>query len=213
MTRFGWWLSVCAIAAPCWLTTPASADVARRIPLILHVAQRDGAAVAPDSFIREQLAAANSIYGPLGIELVDVERVPLGAEHADMVSRSDRDALARYVEKGAVHVFIVARLMDVDEPGRERRGVHWHPRPSPRDSYLIVSQISGRYVLAHELGHMFGNPEHSQVPGNLMCYTRAEGVPFLDDSQIRRVRKALAALLKEGRIVALPPRAAEPAKP
>jgi hypothetical protein len=121
-----------------------------------------------------------------------------------MLTRSDRDALSRYVKKGAVHVFIVARLMGVDEPGRERRGVHAPPRPSPRDSYLIVSQISGRYVLAHELGHMFGNPQHSDVPGNLMCYQRGEGTPFLDDAQIRRVRRALAALLKEGRIVALP---------
>jgi hypothetical protein len=50
---------------------------------------------------------------------------------------------------------------------------------------------------------MFGNPQHSDVPGNLMCYTRGEGTPFLDDAQIRRVRRALAALLKEKRIVAL----------
>jgi hypothetical protein len=182
--------------------------------LIVHVAQREGEAVAPASFISEQLAAANSIYQPLGIDLVDIERVPLGAEHAEMITRTDRDALARYVKKGAIHVFIVAKLMDVDEAGRERRGVHWHPRPSPRDSYLIVSQISGRYVLAHELGHMFGNPEHSDVPGNLMCYQRAEGTPFLDEAQIRRLRRALAALLKEGRIVALPPPQSEPpAKP
>lgn len=197
------WRWAFAIAVVCTLATLASASAPRRIPLIFHVAQRDGAAVAPEAFIGEQLAAANTIYGPLGIELVDAERVPLGAEHAEMITRSDRDALARYVRKGAVHVFIVAKLMDVDEPGRERRGVHWHPRPSPRDSYLIVSQISGRYVLAHELGHMFGNPQHSDVPGNLMCYQRAEGTPFLDDAQTRRVRQTLAALLKEGRIVAL----------
>jgi hypothetical protein len=200
-----------AIAVLCTL---ASASEPRRIPLIFHVAQRDGAPVAPEAFITEQLAAANSIYGPLGIDLVHAERVPLGAEHAEMLTRSDRDGLARYVKKGAIHVFIVAKLMDVDEPGRERRGVHWHPRPSPRDSYLIVSQISGRYVLAHELGHMFGNPEHSDVPGNLMCYTRTEGTPFLDDAQIRRVRKTLTALLNERRIVPLPPPESEPpAKP
>ena len=208
------WLAAWTLAVLCLLETIASASAPRRIPLIFHVAQRDGEAVAPASFISEQLAAANSIYQPLGIDLVDIERVPLGAEHAEMITRTDRDALARYVKKGAIHVFIVAKLMDVDEAGRERRGVHWHPRPSPRDSYLIVSQISGRYVLAHELGHMFGNPAHSDVPGNLMCYQRAEGAPFLDAAQIRRVRRALAALLKEGRIVALPPAESEPpAKP
>jgi hypothetical protein len=212
--NFRFWLGASIVALLCLPATRVRAEGPRRIPLIVHVAQREGEAVAPASFISEQLAAANSIYQPLGIDLVDIERVPLGGEHAEMLTRSDRDALARYVKKGAVHVFIVAKLMDVDEPGRERRGVHWHPRPSPRDSYLIVSQISGRYVLAHELGHMFGNPQHSDVPGNLMCYQRAEGTPFLDQAQIRRVRRALAALLKEGRIVALPPAESEPpAKP
>jgi hypothetical protein len=212
--NFRFWLAASIVALLCLPATRVRAEGTRRIPLIVHVAQREGEAVAPASFISEQLAAANSIYQPLGIDLVDIERVPLGAEHAEMITRTDRDALARYVKKGAIHVFIVAKLMDVDEAGRERRGVHWHPRPSPRDSYLIVSQISGRYVLAHELGHMFGNPEHSDVPGNLMCYQRAEGTPFLDEAQIRRVRRALAALLKEGRIVALPPAKSEaPAKP
>jgi hypothetical protein len=212
--NFRFWLAASIVALLCLPATRVRAEGTRRIPLIVHVAQREGEAVAPASFISEQLAAANSIYQPLGIDLVDIERVPLGAEHAEMITRTDRDALARYVKKGAIHVFIVAKLMDVDEAGRERRGVHWHPRPSPRDSYLIVSQISGRYVLAHELGHMFGNPEHSDVPGNLMCYQRAEGTPFLDEAQIRRVRRALAALLKEGRIVALPPPQSEPpAKP
>jgi hypothetical protein len=212
--NFRFWLAASIVALLCLPARRVRAEGPRRIPLIVHVAQREGEAVAPASFISEQLAAANSIYQPLGIDLVDIERVPLGAEHAEMLTRSDRDALARHVKKGAVHVFIVAKLMDVDEPGRERRGVHWHPRPSPRDSYLIVSQISGRYVLAHELGHMFGNPEHSDVPGNLMCYQRAEGTPFLDAAQIRRVRRALAALLKEGRVVALPPPPSEPpAKP
>jgi hypothetical protein len=195
----------CAIAALCLVSSLARAEAPKRIPLIFHMAQRDGEAVAPASFIVDQLAAANSIYGPLGIELVEFERVPLAAEHAEQVTRSDRDALARYVRNGAVHVFIVAKLMDVDEPGRERRGVHWHPRPTPGLSFLIVSQISGRYVLAHELGHFFGNREHSNVPGNLMCYQRADGPPFLDDAQVLRIRRTLTSLLKTGRIVPLEP--------
>jgi hypothetical protein len=181
----------------------AHATEPRRIPLVFHVAERDGAAVAPASFIAEQLAAANEIYGPLGIELVDGERAPLAAGHADMVSRADRDALAPYVRKGAIHCFIVARLMDVDEPGRERRGVHWHP-PGPALSFLIVSQISKPYVLAHELGHFFGNPKHSDVPGNLMSYTRTAKPPFLDKAQIGRVQRTLVGMLKEGRLVPLP---------
>lgn len=167
------------------------------------MAERDGKALAPASFVAEQLAAANEIYNPLGIELVDIERVPLGAEHADLVTRADRDALARHVRKGEIHIFVVAKLMDVDEPGRERRGVHWRPRPTPEQSLLIVSKISKRYVLAHELGHLFGNRRHSNVPGNLMSYTRAAGPPFLDGEQIQRVFETLAVMLKKGTLVPL----------
>jgi hypothetical protein len=199
------WLSASTAAAPFLWSTAAWADVARRIPIVFHVAQRDGEDVAPASFIAEQLAAANTIYRPLGIELVDAERVPLAATHAEVITRDDRDTLERYVRTGAVHCFIVAKLMDVDEPGRERRGVHWHPRPRPQDSFLIVSKISKPYVLAHELGHLLGNPEHSKTPGNLMSYAWTVDPPFLDAAQIQRVRSALAGLLKSGKLVLLPP--------
>lgn len=196
---------------------PVRADEAKasgppwRLPIVFHIVERDGAPVAPPSFIAEQLAAARSIYAPLGIELVDRRHQTLGAQHAEMLTRADRDALLPYVRRGEIHCFIVAKLMDVDEPGRERRGVHWRPRPAPDRSFLIVSQISKPYVLAHELGHWFGNREHSPVPGNLMSYTRTEQPPFLDAHQIRRVERTLAAMLESGKLVALPP--APPAAP
>jgi hypothetical protein len=195
------WLSACALAALFLVGAVARASGPFRIPVIFHVTQQEGQAVAPPSFIADQLAAANQIFEPLGIELIDRERLPLPAGPAELITRADRDALARHVRKGAIHVFVVAKLMDVDEAGRERRGVHWRPRVAPRLSFLIVSRISASYVLAHELGHFFGNREHSDVPGNLMSYTRADGPPFLDDTQIRRVQSTLATLLKTGRLV------------
>ncbi|MEY4545520.1 MAG: hypothetical protein RL685_1715 [Pseudomonadota bacterium] len=195
----------CLVAAACLLGAPARASgPVLRVPLLFHVAQRAAGPVAPASFLAEQLAIANAIYLPLGIELVEQGRVPLAAKHAEQHTRSDRDALARYVQKGAIHCFVVAKLMDVDEPGRERRGVHWHPRPTPTRSFLIVSQISGPDVLAHELGHLFGNREHSTVPGNLMSYQRGDRPPFLDEAQVRRVRRTLSGLLKSGTLVLLP---------
>jgi hypothetical protein len=196
-------LAVCLTAALCLVGGVARASERWRIPLVFHVAQLDGQPVAPATFIAEQLAAANAIYGPLGIELVERERVPLAAAHAELSTRADRDALAGQARKGAIHCFVVGKLMDVDEPGRERRGVHWHPRQSPRQSFLIVSKISKPFVLAHELGHLLGNPKHSDVPGNLMSYERTEQTPFLDAAQIRNVERALAALLKDGTIVPL----------
>jgi hypothetical protein len=197
------WLWAWTIAALCLVGAVARASEPLRIPVVFHVAQRDGEAVAPASFIADQLAAANTIYGPLGIELLERERIPLAARHAELVSRADRDALAPYVRTGAIYCFVVAKLMDGDEPGRERRGVHWHPRLTPRRSFLIVSKISGHFVLAHELGHFFGNPEHSDVPGNLMSYQRADGPPFLDDAQTRRVQRTLATMLKARMLVPL----------
>jgi hypothetical protein len=194
------WLLAWAVLALCLLGGRARAGEPARIPIIFHVVQRDGEAVAPPSFIATQLAAANEIYGPLGIELVDQQQVPLAAGHAELVTRADRDALAPHVRKGAIHCFIVAKLMDVDEPGRERRGVHWHP-PKPQLSFVIVSKISKPYVLAHELGHFFGNPKHSDVAGNLMSYAWTVQPPVLDEDQIGRVKKTLAAMLKSGRLV------------
>ena len=196
------WLQAWAVLALCLLGRWARADEPARIPIVFHVVERDGEAVAPPSFIATQLAAANEIYGPLGIEVVDQQHVPLAAAHAELVTRADRDALAPVVRKGAIHCFIVARLMDVDEPGRERRGVHWHP-PAPELSFVIVSKISKPYVLAHELGHFLGNPKHSDVAGNLMSYAWTVQPPVLDAAQIARVKKTLAAMLKSGRLVPL----------
>jgi hypothetical protein len=200
---FSMWLWAWALLAlPPFGATARAADPLR-IPVVFHVAQVNGEAVAPESFIAEQLAAANAIYGPRGIELVQRESIPLHGKHAELVTRTDRDALLRYVQTGAIHCFVVARLMDVDEPGRERRGVHWRPRPAPQRTFLIVSKISKSFVLAHELGHLFGNRTHSDVPGNLMSYKRWDGPRVLDEAQIQRVRSTLAVLLKLGTIVPL----------
>lgn len=185
------------LAAWCIGAAPARAEGVRRIPIVFRVAEREEQAVAPASFVAEQLAAANGIYGPLGIELVEHERQALPGPHAELITRADRDALARYTKKGVINCFVVAKLMDVDEPGRERRGVHWRPHKQRRNNFLIVSKISKPYVLAHELGHYFGNP-HSDVAGNLMSYAWTVDPPFLNASQAKRVERTLTALLKSG---------------
>ena len=52
---FSVWLSACTMAALCLLGRVASASNPWRIPVVFHVAQRDGEAVAATSFIAEQL--------------------------------------------------------------------------------------------------------------------------------------------------------------
>jgi hypothetical protein len=186
-------------------TGSASAVDSVRIPIVVHVAELAGQPVAPPAFIDEQLARANEIFGPLGFELTQRAGKALASRHAELTSRSDRDALAPYVRRGAIHCFVVAKLMDVDEAGRERRGVHWHERRKSGVHFVIVSRISGPYVLAHELGHYFGNPLHSDVAGNLMSYTPGEGPPSLDEAQRARVRTTLTRMLASGELIAIRP--------
>jgi hypothetical protein len=61
-------------------------------------------------------------------------------------------------------------------------------------------------VLAHELGHFFGNG-HSDVADNLMSYTRTGGRVFLDDAQIDRIQVYSWRFLASGRLADIgPPR-------
>jgi hypothetical protein len=176
-------------------TAHASAREPVRVGIVFHVATSEQHHAPPEDFIREQLEQANAIYRPLGLELFDAGRETLPERHARLVRRADRDQLLRYARAGAVHCMVVATLMDVDEPGRERRGVHWRARRDPRH-LVIVSTLAGPYVLAHELGHFFGNREHSDTPGNLMSYTRTEALPFFDERQQARVKETLRRMLE-----------------
>jgi hypothetical protein len=173
-----------------------------RVPVVFHVARLEGQPVADATFLATQLERANAIFRPLGIELIARASRPLPAGHARLHVREDRDALAAHLEPGVLNCFIVATLMDVDEPGRERRGVHWRQRRDPRNHFVVVSAISGPNVLAHELGHFFGNPQHSAVVGNLMSYRHGEQLPVLDAAQQARVRRTVAEMVRLGELTA-----------
>jgi hypothetical protein len=179
----------------------AVAEAQVQVPVLLHMARENGADVAPEAFIQDQLEHANTIYRPLGLELVIAGRRAMAL--ARMITREDRDALGPQRVAGVVNWFVVAQLMDVDEPGRERRGVHWHLRASPRVRYVIVSAIAGPWVLSHELGHFFGNPNHSQVAGNLMSYDWSLPVPFLDDAQQANVARTVRGMRARGELLTL----------
>jgi hypothetical protein len=121
-----------------------------------------------------------------------------------MESRSDRNALAEHVKPHVINCFVVSSLLDVDEPGRVRRGVHWRAPGPVAPHYVILSAISEADVLAHELGHFLGNPRHSDTPGNLMSYERVGRLPFLDAEQVRRVRRAIRSYVRTGELRLLP---------
>jgi hypothetical protein len=190
---------LCLLLALLWCHS-ARAELIQ-VPLLVHVAEESGAPVAAQSFLDDQLEHANAIYRPLGFELVIAGRRAM--ENARLVTREDRDALAPRMVSGVLNWFVVAQLMDVDEPGRERRGVHWHVRKAPGKRYVIVSAISASYVLAHELGHFFGNPSHSEVVGNLMSYQHTDAVPVLDEAQRTNVLRVLRGMRARGELVSL----------
>jgi hypothetical protein len=176
------------------------AEAALRVRIVFHVADTESGPAADPAFLDAQFEHARQIYGPLEVALEAASGAALPARHARLVSRGDRDALAAFVEPGAIHCMVVATLMDVDEPGRERRGVHWRPRSAPARHFVIVSAISGPWVLAHELGHFFGNRAHSEVPGNLMSYAIGSGMPSLDATQSETVRRTSLRMHERGEL-------------
>ena len=104
------------------------------------------------------------------------------------------------VRPGVINGFAVASLRDVDDPSRHRQGVHWRSRTHAGTHYVIVSAGAGPDVLAHELGHFFGNRRHSSTPGNIMSYTRGMRLPFFDAPQIRRIHHSVQRYLQSGEL-------------
>jgi hypothetical protein len=180
---------------------PARAVVT--LPVTLHVAQSGGAPVVDEAFVTERIARANEIFAVHGVRFEVVTRKPLPEGHAAMETRADRDALGAFFARGTIHVFCVASLRDVDEPERMRRGVHWRSTTHRGAHFVILSSIAGVDVLAHELGHYLGNPEHSDAPGNLMSYEHTDVLPFLDQAQSERLRRRLKAYLASKELVPL----------
>jgi hypothetical protein len=182
--------------------------------LSLAVARQDGRPVVPPRWLRRQVELANAMFRPQGVDFVVDGRRALPERYARLESRGDRHDLGRFLRPEVINVFVVDSLRDVDEPERMRQGVHWRPRralpegfvecgPATRERcahLVIVSRIAGEYVLAHELGHFFGN-RHSPTPGNLMSYEDAPGPPFFDGDQRRRIRRSARRFLRTGELL------------
>ena len=173
------------------------------LPLAITVAQLEGQPVVSEPWITEQVARANTIFNPHGVSFVVAGQHEMPDANARLENRRDRHALGRRQHDEQIDVFFVASLRDVDEPERMRQGVHWRPRGDefdPRAHFVIVSSVAGPTVLAHELGHFFGNG-HSSVPGNIMSYERGDVPPFFDDTQVARIRFSARRFLRRGELV------------
>lgn len=190
------------------LTLGLWAPPAPRYPLYFHVAPaEDGQGPAvDDAWIDAQVAQARAIFQTIGIDFYRAGQGPLPASDAMLETRADRNALGRLLKPAVINVFIVRSLRDIHDPSRLRQGVHWRPfgrRKGPKGwvrHQVIVSAYAGQTVLAHELGHFFGHPQHSAVPGNLMSYLGRDKPPVLDAKQGRRMRRWARRFVRQGEL-------------
>ena len=167
--------------------TPATATPPEEpigaLPVVLHVATRNGAPVLDAGEIAERVALANRHFGAFGIcfEVSAEEQLP--EEHAVVETIRERHVFRRMVEPEAIHVFIVGEMIDeVPSAATRRAAARVGREPSGRISganiplgqrargtYLLVSAQGTTLTLTHELGHFLGAPHHRD-PLNIMSY-------------------------------------------
>ena len=177
-------------------TTPASAATSEGGEAVPTPVAVDRA------WIDARVAEANRVFTPFGVAFTVQSVVTLDARLADAAERSDRDALATLFSEGAIHVFVVTRLMDIHTAGLPRRGVHWKVKRAGGAAparFVIVAGYSGVGVLAHELGHFLGHASHTNSPDNLMSYIRTGlRVTSLTEAQGKAMARRARALLRSG---------------
>jgi hypothetical protein len=188
---------MCTLAAA--LLAQAAPPPATTFTLRVSIAVDDaGKPVAQPEWLTGEIDAAEALFTPFGVRFAKAEGNPLEASLAHMETRADRDALAKHGAAHVVDVFVVDSLRDVDDTTQMRRGVHWHA-PSGAH-YLILVAAAPTTVLAHELGHYFGNP-HSHVVDNVMSYERSGAAVFFDADQGRRIAARARQYVRSGELL------------
>ncbi len=184
--------------------TAAAED--RTFGVAVTVAEPEGVPVRDDTWVAAQIQEAERLFAPTGVHFRWVIRKIGKREKSrfDVETRDDRDAFTDSLERGYINVFLVRLLRDVDEPPRVRMGVTWTQREDKK-RYIVLSSIAKPSVLAHELGHFFGNG-HTTVVDNLMSYDRAGGVVFLSDEQKSRIAERADGFARGTLQVLGPPR-------
>ena len=189
------------IALALFVATGARAqDAFPTFPLALAIAEENGARVVDDAWIARELAQANTIFAASGVSFEVRTQRALDARFGAVETRADRNAFATERMTSMVNVFVVRSLRDVDDRTQMLRGVHWRPEGLSGAHFVIVSSIAAPDVLAHELGHFFGNP-HSQTPNAVMSYQRDGSVtPFFEREEIVRIRRHARRFRHSGEI-------------
>jgi Matrixin len=142
--------------------------------VVLHVVLKDGAAIQTPEWVAAQFEHANLLFAPISVGFYLKEVAPLSSDKAEIVTRSDRNALGKKrFSRGVVHLFLVEKLADVDEVGKWLNGVHWRDQGNRERRWVILASTAWALTLAHELGHFFGLP-HSTYEESIMNKTPRE---------------------------------------
>ena len=173
------------------------------LTLVLYLAATESGPVQSPEWVRTQVAMANKLFGTIDVGFQVQTLVALAANEERIVTRTQRDLLGRKrFEKGAIHVFVVGYLANVDEEG-EIFGVHWRDRERTSRRWIILSAIAWDFTLVHELGHFFGL-KHCALKGSIMNKIGHDDTPMskrgFAESEIKKMKRRLKRHLKSGMV-------------
>ncbi len=167
------WLILLVLCAP--LAHAEEPARATTFGLQFHIAPGPVAPVVTPEWVAAQVAMANHQFAALdvGFRVVGTSELPASAAH--LRTRADRSALAPLVVGRVIHVFVTGQLDNVDDDAPVY-GVTW--RTGTR-KFVILAANARDFVLAHELGHVFGLP-HSTYAISIMNKTKRTEPPLAD---------------------------------
>jgi len=152
--------------------------------------------VVTDDWISTLEATANRHFAAVDAGFDEAARDALPATASHIVTRADRDAFAKLVTDSRIHVFVIGKLENVDDPKVPVHGVTWRAKGK---KYVIVASDSIDRVLAHELGHVFGLP-HSTYQISIMNKTKRDDPPMderrFSDEELALLRSSVKRLAK-----------------